>query len=835
MLANNNHKIIGKLSKRALLQNRSYYGVLLLTVLLATFMLFSVFTVGSSYFKLQKQQNLRLNGADFDAILYGVTETQRMKMEEDPIVSDLGILAIAGWVDSTPFDETPNVTLVWADDNYWQNMMKPIRTKFQGRYPENEDEVLVTEKVLNRCGYSGLKLGDTITVSYEDNFGFHEKNMCIVGIWEGYGSFSRDSIFVSRSFYNTTGKTFAGVDSGRCVIRISKPWMSSKEQEDFIAGLDLGKAQRFFFLSDYSYALLMVFGMIGLALVICLCAYLLIFNVQNLAVDRQIRSLGLLQTVGMTERQIKAMLKRQWPLLGTAGTLLGLICGAVFSYLLIPAVVGSLGIHRKTVGEISASFSPWMALLAVLLTLGTLWIGSRKALKTASMITPLAAMGYGYRCTKRNLKKRGKGNLLSRFSREQLSRDKKKTAVVMVSLGVTLSVFLCLSTLLASQSARAIVGNAMDYDLVVNNDTLAKENHDQWQPLLDEELADELRGLSGVKAVYPLYSSEITVPWEPEVADTWMREFYETWMTETYEDALPEYKSDPENFGSFLMGVPDEVFDALNAELTTPIDKADFLAGKTCLLYRNGLAFDDDVFQGKTITVVRYGESSRQASYEIAGFCDESYFTSPLIGCPPVVIVSEKALKRFDSQPYCVKLGIYYEKSYDASTENSLLKILNGEKYKENTSYDSKLESLKEVQTAQGPMAKVGAGIVVLLALIAVLNYVNTVISNMQNCREEFAILESIGMTERQQYEVLLLEGLFYGIGAILFTATVGLAVTYLIFHFMNYLHTDFFVPILPVIAMVLFSLILCMVIPLIAGRQLLYRGTVVERLHRRE
>ena len=32
-----------------------------------------------------------------------------------------------------------------------------------------------------------------------------------------------------------------------------------------------------------------------------------------------------------------------------------------------------------------------------------------------------------------------------------------------------------------------------------------------------------------------------------------------------------------------------------------------------------------------------------------------------------------------------------------------------------------------------------------------------------------------------------------------------------------------------------LFSLILCMVIPLIAGRQLLYRGTVVERLHRRE
>ncbi len=40
------------------------------------FMLFSIFTVGLTYVKMEKRQNIRLSGEDMDAIMYGMTKEQ---------------------------------------------------------------------------------------------------------------------------------------------------------------------------------------------------------------------------------------------------------------------------------------------------------------------------------------------------------------------------------------------------------------------------------------------------------------------------------------------------------------------------------------------------------------------------------------------------------------------------------------------------------------------------------------------------------------------------------------------------------------------------------------
>ena len=40
-------------------------------------MLFSIFTVGITYFKMQSLQNIRLNGGEYDAVMYGMTEEQQ--------------------------------------------------------------------------------------------------------------------------------------------------------------------------------------------------------------------------------------------------------------------------------------------------------------------------------------------------------------------------------------------------------------------------------------------------------------------------------------------------------------------------------------------------------------------------------------------------------------------------------------------------------------------------------------------------------------------------------------------------------------------------------------
>lgn len=64
--------------------NRRRTITLFLSVLLSSFLVFTIFTVGDSYFRLRKIQNIRMSGAEFDAIMYGVTDEQKQMCEDDP-------------------------------------------------------------------------------------------------------------------------------------------------------------------------------------------------------------------------------------------------------------------------------------------------------------------------------------------------------------------------------------------------------------------------------------------------------------------------------------------------------------------------------------------------------------------------------------------------------------------------------------------------------------------------------------------------------------------------------------------------------------------------------
>ena len=74
MLKNNNQAVVKRLAKNNLKSNRRRSLSMVLAIMLSSFLLFSVFTVGATYLKMQRQQNIRLNGAEFDAIMYGISE-----------------------------------------------------------------------------------------------------------------------------------------------------------------------------------------------------------------------------------------------------------------------------------------------------------------------------------------------------------------------------------------------------------------------------------------------------------------------------------------------------------------------------------------------------------------------------------------------------------------------------------------------------------------------------------------------------------------------------------------------------------------------------------------
>ena len=828
MLKNPNQKVIRRMAVNTLKINRRRTVTLFLAVLLSSFMIFTIFTVGESYFRLQKIQNMRMSGAKFDAIMYGVTDEQRQMCESNPDIVQTGTAGVCGWVEATDQDSTPDVGLIWADDGYWNKMMQPVIETLEGSYPTAFDEIMVTKSALKECGYENLGVGDSITMTYGTYDGMTEGTFRISGIWDGYGA--KKVFYVSKAFYDQSGWSLSKAASGRYYMTFKQKLMTKKAQNAFIKSMKLGKQQNLFFNSDFGEAVQILAGLGGLIAVTCLCAYLLIYNIMYLSVAGKIRYFGLLQTVGMTERQIKKLLKEQMLLIGTAGIVSGYVAGGMVSFFLIPLIVKTMGIRKKYVGSAMVRFHPVILLATIVLVGVTIHLASRKPAKMAANISPIEALGYRPIRRKKKIRKFGKGTIVGKLSREQFAKDKKRTAVVLVSLAASLSVYLCVVTMLDSQAARTIVSNYMDTDLVIKNDTAYKENAADRRDILDENLLKEIRKNAGVSEVHPMVYTEITVPWEPDFAEMWMKEFYAKWMSIPYEQEKEEYQKHPENFGSSMIGIDEQEFEYLNKTLENPVDKEDFLSGKACIIYKNGLDLADAEITGKEVTCALRGDQEKMKSFTIAGVTNEVYYTA-LLGYPPTIITSDRVVKAFAENSITLKMSVKYKKEYDRATEQSVLNLLEESDGAKDFSWESKLEEADEIERAQGNMPQIGIGIVLILAFIGIMNYINTFVVNIQSRMTELSVMESIGMTPGQLLGMLVREGALYAGGAWTITLTAGMGITYLFYEAMNYRKVAFSVPILPVIFAAGISLLVCILVPVAAWKGMERKGTVVERI----
>ena len=801
---------------------------MILAVFLSSLMMFSIFTVGITYFKMQRLQNIRLSGADFDAIMYGVTDRQQERLKEHPDVEEFGICCVSGFVEETPYDKTPDVGLVYADQVYWNQMMAPARETVTGAYPAGEDEVMATEEALEKCGFSGLGVGDEFTAACGVDGEIQERTFHISGIWDGYGA--KDVFYVSENFYRQTGLHPSDVSSGRCHIQLKQNLMSAKEQDAFISYMELDKSQRLFFQADIGYSVQILTRILCLVFVICLCAYLLIYNIMYLSVAGNIRYYGLLQTIGMTGRQIYGLIGRQMFLVSGIGILSGTLVGGGLSFILIPEIVKSLGIRAGRIGGIQVSFHPAVFMATIFLAGATVFAAGRKPAKTAVASSPMEALGYRPENGRGRLRKKKRGRLIWRMAVDQALKDKKKSAVVVLSLSVSLVVFLCVVTLVSSQGAREYYFNYRNLDMVLRNDTMKKEDLKEHVQIFDDAFLDRLDGIEGIAKIDPVIYTEVTIPWEPDFADRWMREFYETWMNIPYEEEIDEYKEYPENFGSVLVGIDKEDFRALNSTMEEPVSETAFLEGKTCLLYRNSLAFENQDVVGETVTCADYKDRERSRSFEIAGLTDVTDYNA-LASYPPIMIVSDSVVKNFAKAPVIFKIGITYKEEFDESTEMAVLAMADGIPRAKDYSYESKIDLMKTVEKAQGNMMEAGISMVLILAFIGMMNYLNTAIGNIQNRRVELSILESIGMTGKQMGRMLVTEGLLYAAGAWFVTMTAGLWAAYRLYQSMNYNGAAFKVPMLPMLAAFVLTVAVCVSVPIATYRRMEKRNSIAERI----
>ena len=236
--------------------------------------------------------------------------------------------------------------------------MAPARTKTDGRYPQHKNELMVTKDILKTFGKETLAVGDSLTVTYENNTGVHTNEFTISGIWDGYGDTS--AAFVSKAFYDETGYNLK--TDGILGIKLNHNYVLPSIIQNIEQSMDLTERQIFAPTGYIENSFKLLLGIIGLAFIICLSAYLLIYNILYLSVSGKIRYYGLLQSLGMTKKQLVSFIVRQMLFIATGGVAIGILSGALFCIQFVPYILNVLGIAS---GNIEMQCNPAIFLITI--------------------------------------------------------------------------------------------------------------------------------------------------------------------------------------------------------------------------------------------------------------------------------------------------------------------------------------------------------------------------------------------------------------------------------------------------------------------------------------
>ena len=114
----------------------------------------------------------------------------------------------------------------------------------------------------------------------------------------------------------------------------------------------------------------------------------------------------------------------------------------------------------------------------------------------------------------------------------------------------------------------------------------------------------------------------------------------------------------------------------------------------------------------------------------------------------------------------------------DDKLQDELDSYLNGESY----NIDNKEENVRIMNNLFTLIAIFLYGFIIVISLIGITNIFNTITTNMELRKQEFAMLKSIGMTSKEFKRMIRLESLFIGIKSLLFGILIGIILSYLIY-----------------------------------------------------
>ncbi len=668
-----------------------------------------------------------------------------------------------------------------------------------GRLPENNKEIIVSVPFKNSAK---VKIGDTIsldigkrvctdgTILNQSNPYFVEEgetDLCheyitdtskheykIVGITE--------RLNYSIEGYSAPGYTLiTKIDKVSDNINVSLLFKDAKYYKEYINNIandnDLNKYNitlndellRWSGASLSDRTMNMLYTVAGVVIgIIILTSVFVIKNSFDIANQEKKKMYGMLSSIGATSKQIKKNVLHEGFILGLIGIPLGILSGIFADYILV-IIINYIGNFNDV--KFVFSISIWPVILSIILGVVTIYLSVVRAAKKSSKISPIEAIRNNNEI-KINSKKIKSSKIVDKLfgvggdiAYKNLKRNKKRNRTTIISIVISVAVFISLSSFLS-------------YGFKLTNQYYQDANYDIQLYLRDtneeesKKIINDIIKMDNVSRYSIIRSMSMIFDY---------KKYYN-------EDVL-EYFDGVDDLSLRIMSVGEDEFKRIlkeNKISDTNFDYKGLLIDKNIFYQEGSKNYKEvnllDLNKFKTVTG---SINNKDLNIEILKRIDNSLMGfQKVYSETPTIIVSDEFYDYIVSN-YNVNATdsrSLYIKSSDCEKLESLIKeyLLD-----ENINNYSLFNIETEAKAQRSLIILVAIflyGFIIVISLIGVTNIINTISTNMNLRRREFAMLKSIGMTKNEFNKMINLESIMYSTKALIIGIPLGLLGSFAIY-----------------------------------------------------
>lgn len=741
-----------------------------IAIILTTLLLFVIPSIGKDMVEVNFAVINKIYPT-WHALYRNVDESTVMKLAAHHDVKTYGLRSDAGYMNL----EDATVSMMYMD----RTGMELYKVKLkEGQLPQKENDIVVSKGILEALGQNG-KIGDTITVPYQilkdDGLDYtKEKDFRICGFLADNESSKEQKQYtslVSEAFLKAEipveqvkyrfllqvngqkGNTTA--DYTETIQNIARQFGISEDD------MNINKE----YLAANYVDLATIPMIVGIMLIVVLAGIITIYSVYYVSMNQRVREFGKLKAIGATKRQLRQIVLRE----GMGVALFAIPIGLLIGTVAVKVVLLQFVEHAKdsnvliteaykvvAKGEVQLYYW-WIYLLAIAVTLCTVYLSLMKPMRMAAKVSEIEAMRYQGGSKRQKSSRKGYQFLnIGRLTKRNLAENKKKSTITIVSMAVTGIFVMMVATVLSCanpmESAKSSIVGQYEISPIVESGNKEHPEY-EWAEVqknnpLNEGLKQQIEELDGVERVDVFTALKVSGgPFEEKIGT------------------------------EFINGVPEEYAEELKKGITEGnVTYEELKSGDKVILDRALLHWYPDIKVGDKLKLnIHDGDNTFQKEIEVAAIGE---YGTGLTNYNCLIMAKEGAEKLTinNSSSY---FQVIADKDYDEALEASLQAIVDGSGRLQMRTWKNEYDTWENaIQMTRGACY----AFIIILAAISIMNLINTMINSVHVRKKELGMMQAIGMSDRQLMKMLQLEGIFYTVGTLIISIGVGSLAGYPLF-----------------------------------------------------